>query len=68
MSTNSSLMGGNCCLAYHYIIVGPDQPSAYLTKSPKLYNDAHSAFSVKLLVQEDVLPEILLLSKLDSRL
>ena len=31
------------CESHHYIIVGPDQPSAYLTKSPKLYNDALSA-------------------------
>ena len=54
--------------SYHYIIVGPDQPSAYLTKSPNLYNDAHSAFGVELLVKEDALPEIVLLSKLDSRL
>ena len=52
--------------SHHYIIVGPDQPSAYLTKSPKLYNDAHSAFSIELLVQEDALREIVLLSKLDS--
>ena len=54
--------------SHHSIIVGPDQTDGEQALQPWSSGLTTMVASVELLVQEDALPEIALLSKLDSRL